>query len=183
MRPLEDLDELELESAFRELENDGKNSLKRLSVRRYTRERRLEMRYLGQGYEIEVKVPAHSKRWTERIRTAFETEYSRLYGRLPGNLPVEVINCRVSLSGYSKKVDLCPQLTSGRGDALKGKRRAFFREAGGYILVNVYTRNFLAPNQIVKGPAIIEEPECTVVVPPGMNCRVDNYGNLIMGDK
>jgi N-methylhydantoinase A/oxoprolinase/acetone carboxylase beta subunit len=51
------------------------------------------------------------------------------------------------------------------------------------VSCSVYERHLLAPGEVVIGPAIIEEPECTVVVPPGLRCKVDRYGNIIMSNK
>ena len=183
LRPFGELDEKELERVFQALEKAGQRVLRRLTLSRYTVERRLEMRYVGQGHEVEVRVPKQGSRWLEKIRSAFELEYVRLFGRLPGKLPLEVINCRLSLSSYAQDIDLCPLLKGKKGRARKGRRRAFFADGSAQVLCDVYDRELLAPGEMIKGPAIIEEPECTIVVPPALQCKVDPYGNIIMGNK
>ncbi len=183
VRAFAELDEKELESVFKTLEKEGLDSLRRLKLKRYTVERRLEMRYVGQGHEVEVRVPERRVRWLENIRCAFEAEYVRLFGRLPGKLPLEVINCRLSVSSFAQNIDLCPLLKGKKGRARKGRRRAFFADAKAQAWCEVYDRELLAPGEVIKGPAIIEEPECTIVVPPALQCKVDPYGNIIMGNK
>jgi len=183
IRPLAELQDDELEATFEALEEEGRVSLRRLKLSQYTVECRVEMRYIGQGHEIEVKVPPRGARWLDKIRGAFETEYVRLFGRLPGQLPIEVINCRLSVSSFAQKIDVCPPLKIKRGRARKSTRRAFFADTKKQVSCDVYDRYLLAAGEIVKGPAIIEEPECTVVVPPGLRCKVDSYGNLIMSSK
>ena len=183
IRPLAELRDDELDSVFEALEEEGRISLQRLKLSRYTVERRVEMRYIGQGHEIEVKVPPRGARWLGKIRKAFEAEYVRLFGRLPGQLPIEVINCRLSVSSFTQKIDVCPPLKIKRGRARKSKRRAFFADTKKPVSCDVYDRYLLAAGEIVRGPAIIEEPECTAVVPPGQQCKVDGYGNLIMSRK
>ncbi len=181
---LDRLDKTELEKVFDELEEEGRRSLQRLSLQRYTLEQRLEMRYVGQGFEVEVKLTAPPAQCSvDSIRKAFEAEYVRLYGRVPGDLPIEIINCRVALSGFPQKVEICPPLSGRKGDALKCERKAYFKEVAGFVVVGVYSRDRLAADQVVAGPAIIEEPECTVVVPPEQQCRTDRFGNLIMSSK
>jgi N-methylhydantoinase A len=180
IRPLAGLKENDLESVFKSLESDGRTSLERLKLTRYTVERRLEMRYVGQGHEVEVKVPPRGPRWLERIRASFEAEYIRLFGRLPGRLPVEIINCRLAVSSYAQDVDLCPPVKGRKDRALKGRRSAFFADARKAASCGVYERSLLAPGELIKGPAIIEEPECTIIIPPRSTARVDRYGNIVM---
>jgi len=181
IRRLDRLDKAELAQVFDALEDEGRRSLERLSMRRYALEQRLEMRYVGQGFEVEVKLTKAPAQCTvEDVRSAFEAEYVRLYGRVPGNLPIEIINCRASLSAFPQKVDIAPALGAPGGSALKGERKAYFPEAGDFVNVRVYARERLAAEQAIAGPAIVEEPQCTVIVPPGQVCRTDRFGNLIM---
>ena len=184
LRRLDRVEGTELDAVFKDLEEEGKRSLQRLSLQRYNVERRIEMRYVGQGHEVEVKLgSAGLGTAVTNVRQAFESEYIRLYGRLPGKVPIEIINCRVALSAFTQKVEICPPLPAAKRDAQKGLRRAFFAEAGGYVSARVYAREWLAPGQLVDGPAIIEEPECTMVVPSGQRCRTDRFGNLIMSSE
>ncbi len=180
LRNLETLDERALEAVFQRLEKEGGRDLARLHVERYTTERRLEIRYVGQGHEVDVGVPARTRGWKKRIRKAFEAEYERLFGRLPGALPVEIINCRVSVTGSTGKVDICPVPQDAGRTARKGRRRAYFPDLRRYAVCEVLDRAALAPGSRVAGPAIVEEPECTIIVPPQASCRVDPVGNLIM---
>ena len=182
IRRLDRLDKAELERVFDAIEGEGKHSLQRLSLQNYALEQRLEMRYVGQGFEVEVKLTEPLAQCSiDDLRKKFEAEYVRLYGRVPGDLPIEIINCRVSLSGLPQKIEICPPLGDTNGNALKGERKAYFAESGGFATVCVYSRDRLAANQVIVGPAIIEEPECTIIVPPGQECRADRFGNLIMG--
>src|SRR3989304_2064154 len=61
-----------------------------------------------------------------------------------------------------------------------GERDVYFAEAGGFHTTPVLSRNRLAPGTQIKGPAIIEESESTVVVGPGAQVTVDETGNLVM---
>src|SRR5690606_25372424 len=55
------------------------------------------MRYVGQGYEVEVPLEDHreSKALDERLSQAFEAAYRQLYGRTESDTPVEVVSWRV----------------------------------------------------------------------------------------
>ena len=61
----------------------------------------------------------------------------------------------------------------------KGRREAYFPEAGGYVATPVYDRYALRPEMTVTGPALIEENESTCVVGVGDTVRVDAAGNLV----
>jgi N-methylhydantoinase A len=62
---------------------------------------------------------------------------------------------------------------------MKGRRRAYFPEAGGYGETPVYDRYALGPGSRLTGPAIIEERESTTVIGPGAIVTVDTYRTLI----
>jgi N-methylhydantoinase A len=61
-------------------------------------------------------------------------------------------------------------------DAIKGQREVDYLEAGTH-LATLYDGELLGPGMSFTGPAIIEEAEATIVIPPGLPCHVDEYGN------
>jgi 5-oxoprolinase (ATP-hydrolysing) len=64
------------------------------------------------------------------------------------------------------------------GPACKGRRRAYFPDAGGFVDALVYDRYALRPDDKIVGPAIVEERGSTTVVPPGDSLFVDAQLNL-----
>ena len=67
-----------------------------------------------------------------------------------------------------------------RGTALKGERLAYFPEAEGYLRTPVYNRYALAAGTALRGPAIVEERESTLVIGPNAAISVDTYGTLVV---
>jgi N-methylhydantoinase A len=63
--------------------------------------------------------------------------------------------------------------------ARKGARRVFFIEVGRYVESTVYHRYALRAGVRLRGPAVIEEPESTVVLGPGVSARLDAHGNIL----
>ncbi|HEX6349179.1 MAG TPA: hydantoinase/oxoprolinase family protein [Candidatus Dormibacteraeota bacterium] len=172
--PLEGLDVARAESLFREMEAEGVALLGEPVSHR----REVDMRYLGQGHEIRVPVPA-GEGWGGGLRAAFEAEYRRHYGRLgPAGVPLEITAWRVRSSG--PRPDLRLDVRGEAGEARKGARQAWMPEAGGLTEVPVYDRYRLAPGARFEGPAIIEERESTLVVGPGARCQVDGGWNLVV---
>ncbi len=146
--------------------------------------RQADMRYVGQGHEIRVPLPAGElgPHDTAAITAAFERVYRELYGRLGPPVPIELINWRVIASGPPPELRL--QTSAGPSadaqTALKGRRAAYFSELGGYHDTPVYDRYTLAPGARFDGPAIVEERESTVIVGPRGRCQVDEQRNLVI---
>jgi N-methylhydantoinase A len=102
------------------------------------------------------------------------------YNLPPGYAPVEVVNLRVVAMGEIVKPSL-PKL-NGQGsleDARKPDRQVWFKDSG-FIETAIYERGELPSGASFDGPAIVEQPDTTTVMPPGTRCKVDEYGNLII---
>ncbi len=141
------------------------------------------MRYVGQGYEVEVAIDQALLQAPQRdqLRAAFETTYRDNFGRIEANMPVEIVSWRVIVAGPDPRVDLIagrPQLT--QGPAQRGRRPVYFGPARGFVTTPVFDRYALAPGSRLEGPAIFEERESTTVVPPGANAEIDAALNLII---
>ncbi len=142
----------------------------------------LDMRYVGQGYEIQVGLPVAFTGTDEQIAAvaaAFDREYRRLYGRPGPPVPLEVMNWRTTVSGPKPAIRL--EVPEPRNAAVqKGTRRAYFPEAGGYIDVPVLNRYAMVRGYRFIGPAIVEERESSAIVGAGADCVIDEHWNLIV---
>jgi N-methylhydantoinase A len=183
---LDDLDWARIEQLLAEMEREGQALLAESGapIAAIAHQRLVEMRYVGQGHEVRVPLPA-GRLGPERIaelRAAFEAEYQRLYGRLGPPVPLEAITWRVVSSGPRPALRLLVQgdATGEAARARKGARRAYFSELGGMVETPVYDRYRLGPGAAFDGPAIVEERESTLIVTPGARCLVDDQWNLIV---
>ncbi len=129
--------------------------------------RRLDMRYQGQGHEIEVTLPARGNNVGDvfsELGELFGAVYEQTY-TLRLDEPVEIVNWKVEAVGPT------PELASGYSvaggaagaQALKGTRKAYDPSVGGLADWRVYDRYALTPGAVIKGPALIEERESTCV--------------------
>ncbi len=111
----------------------------------------------------------------------FAAAYRRVFQIDYPEQPIEIVNWKVEAVGprpaaggrYLSAASYRP------GSAGKGKRRAFFPEADGFVETPVFDRYALSPGDVVEGPALIEENESTCVVGPGDRVTVDAHCNLI----
>jgi N-methylhydantoinase A len=173
---------------FAEMETEGRAVLRDAGVPdAHVRLRRsAEMRYVGQGHEVEVTVPegALAPSSLAALTAGFETAYRALYGRTPLGVPIEALNWRLGVSGPEPRIVMEAAARAGAaatgnpaapspGPQIKKTRPAYFPEAGGYVETPVYDRYRLAPGHRLQGPAIVEERESTTVIGPGARIRVD----------
>src|SRR6266700_516082 len=173
---------------FGEMEEEGRAVLRRAEVDAtdITIRRTAEMRYTGQGHEVEVEVPAGtlSAASLATITANFESAYRALYSRTPLGVPIEALNFRVVVSGPVPEISVSGPKSGAPAArvalAPKSTREAYFPEARGYVDTPVYDRYALQPGAAFQGPAIIEERESTTVAGPGAMLRVDNRLTLIM---
>jgi N-methylhydantoinase A len=143
----------------------------------------LDMRYEGQGYEVEVAVPGGDATTARAaLPDAFFGAYADVFGTSFRDKPVEVVNWKVEAVGPTPGEAIDYKLRAGTVamDSLKGRRRAYFPELGGHVDCPVHDRYALRPGTRIAGPALIEERESTCVVGPGDTLSVDDHLNLVI---
>ena len=183
---LDELDWAAANAALAEMEEEGRELLRASGVAdEDVRVRRLgEMRYVGQGHEVGVKLPEGTLDPDDvgGISAGYREEYRRLYGREGPDVPLEAITWRVEVSGPRPEI-----LQEERGgdpgaldEARKGKREIYLPEQDGFAAVPVYDRYRLDPGAAFDGPAVVEERESTVIVGPDSRAEVDGSRNLIV---
>ena len=179
--PLASLDMPALRGMIAAMEQEGRAMLAEAGVAPAETGLRLlaALRYAGQGYQVEAEIAPAALASGDRdaIRAAFEAAYRRLYGRIEAGLPVEVVGWRVIVSGPTPHLALAGA-QPGAGAARKGMRRAWFDT--GFVEAAVFDRAALRPGDALAGPALVEERESTLVLPPGSQARCDDALNLVV---
>jgi N-methylhydantoinase A len=161
------------EAAYQEYEAENIDR-SRVSFLRYGR-----FRYQNQEHSTEIDLPGGtiSPDQIEEILEHFHTNYEREYTyRLEA--PVELVTYHLIAIAEVDKLEP-RELSRSDGqveEAVKGHRNVDYLEAGIHE-ATLYDGDALEPGMSFVGPAIIEEAEATVVIPPGMPCLVDDYGN------
>jgi N-methylhydantoinase A len=146
-------------------------------------ERFADLRYAHQGYEITVPVPAGplTTAILEQTLSAFHQEHQRLYTYASPDLPVELVNLRVSALGPAWPFTPA-SLAAGEATTAQppASRSVYFPSMGGFVTCPVYDYASLGPDFAVTGPAILTQELTTIVVEPQHRARLDNYGNILM---
>jgi N-methylhydantoinase A/oxoprolinase/acetone carboxylase beta subunit len=143
-----------------------------------------DMRYVGQGYELSVPIPDGpvDGRTAAALRSAFDRVYAHRYGYSDPKAAVELVTAAVTVTGAGPEVRLAEQPPGARdvAQAQKPSRSVYFPEVRGYIECAIYDRARLPVGATIAGPAIVEEPESTSVLPPGALAEVDRWANLLV---
>jgi N-methylhydantoinase A len=142
----------------------------------------LDMSYVGQTHT--VAVPLAGTVDAASISAAFEARYRAAYGRLLDGIAMRVLNLRVAVVGRRPKLDLsglAPTQGGSLAAAQRGTRRVYVD--GGYVEAPVYARLDLPAGVVVSGPAILEQPDTTIFIDPGLAGSVDRFGNVIVARK
>jgi N-methylhydantoinase A/oxoprolinase/acetone carboxylase beta subunit len=133
--------------------------------------RSLDVRYVGQSYEITVP-------FTRDYRAEFDRQHARLYGYSNPHRPTEVVNLRLKATGVTRKPSL------PRGEITRTHRPDVWRQSdaafgGRHVTAAVYRWEDLLPGSVADGPAIVAGGQATVVIPLNFRFRVDESGNVV----
>jgi N-methylhydantoinase A len=174
MRRLDELDPAEAEAVFADLERAGGEELavEGLPPDRIEFERQVDVRYVGQSYELTIPAGAE-------LIERFHAEHDRVYGFAAPQERIEVVSLRLTSVGRIDR-PAPPPLDRGAAPGPKGLRPVYYAEAGGFVDCPVYDRYTLPAGAELAGPAVVEEFDSATVVHPGFVLRVDDTGNLII---
>ena len=142
-------------------------------------------RYGGQLWEIRVEIPISKIETVEdfaNILVAFEDEYEKVYTKeamVPGG-GIEIITLAVEAIGATPKPEIFKEPFEGEDPkkAKKGNRDVYWE--GRFVNTPIYNWELLENGNEIKGPAIIESVNTTLVIPPNRQISVDDYKNIHM---
>lgn len=187
MTTLEDCDWSVVHDLYQEMQAEAARALASLaSEAALVETRAVDLRFTGQYHELRVTIPEGLKLSAESrdaLEAAFAARYREVYGRVPTGLGVEALNWHLTVSVPRPAFRLAPEPVGppDPAPALRGERAVYFDDPEpGERRCPVYDRYRLAPGMRLAGPAIVEERETTIVVPPGWHAEVDAYRNLIL---
>lgn len=166
----------DVERQFERLEREARAELRRdrLAAGAAAVERSLDVRYVGQSYELTIP-------WEETFQQRFHRMHERAYGYADPGRMLEVVNLRLRLTiptpqPQSRRMR---QITAARPDGALIRRRSVWFDGRSYP-TPLYDRTQLTPGTRFRGPAIVAEYSSTTVVPPDFECSVDAILNLVL---
>ena len=175
----------QLEERFIKMEKEAIALLKRegISPGNMHLLRQIEMRYIGQWRSLNVSVERPISSLEEAVMK-FHKEHERAYAFSNPDVEVEIYGLGVEAIGTVSKPEFKIEKPSGTlEEALTGYRDVFFKEVGGFTNTPIYRRSEVPVAATIDGPAIVEQLDSTVVIPPEFKAEVDQYKNIIISIK
>ncbi len=146
----------------------------------------LDMHYQGQTHTVATPLPTtpvddRVDVTEEIVRAAFETAYRKQFSQILPEIPVRIVSLRTAAIGRRPVFDLAalaPGPDLSLAAARRGTRQVWF--AGAWLEAAIWSRLDLPVGAVVEGPAVLEQPDATTVLDPGLKAQVDRFGNLII---
>ena len=178
---LDELDAAGLESGFASIEKQARELLIEAGVpgEEIESERRLDMRFQGQGHEVEVQLPDNPD--VADLADLFRQTYAQVFAATPLDAMVEIVNWKIEASGPRPDfADRYHPFSGARGgEEVIRTVQVYHNDKGGFGPCPVIDRYALAEGRCIDGPALIQEDEATTVLGPGDRIEVDLLGNLV----
>jgi len=137
-----------------------------------------DLRYRHQGFELTVPWPERDLA-VDPLVARFHERHRRLYTYALPEAQVEIVTLRVAAAGRVRRFTLPPLGRRRPARRPAARRRVHFAGAG-WTACPCIERERLGVGAVVRGPAIVEQPDATTVVPPGRRATVDRAGNLVI---
>jgi len=178
-RPLAGADWGEVEAALAALDRDCARLMAGEGVAPGSAELRhfADVCYIGQGYHLEIPLSEHEPEPLAALYRDFLAAHDRVYGHAT-EAPARIVNLRaVHRVAMPPPAFAAPVMSAARPSR---RRRVLIDAASGFETAAVYDRAGLTPGVAIAGPAIVEQPDTTTLVPTGWGCRVAGNGNLLL---
>lgn len=182
-RAFSNIDFMELDAQWTMIENDLQQRYVEDGVNEnIVFSRFVDVRYVGQ--EHTVKVPVPSGEWdaeiVDEIIEQFHMLHEKNYTFRLQDTACEIVSLHVTAFGQVRKPELSKHWQNGAiNEALKEVRPVYYDQEG-WVDTPVYARHLLPTNQIITGPAIVEEKASVTIIEKGQSIFADEYRNLII---
>jgi N-methylhydantoinase A len=182
-KPLSAVDDATVSRIYAEQASEGEATIARegVPVRELRRVLTADMQFQGQSHILSVGVDSAAI-GVAGLHKAFAAAYFRRFGIELPEIPPVLVNLHTAVIGVRPEISLGALAATDRAPTLAaaklGTRRVWFSD--GWHETPVYAREKLPLDATLKGPAILEQLDCTTVVEPGDKVRQDRLGNLLI---
>jgi len=146
----------------------------------------LDLRYVGQNYELPVPVQAETllaagdEAVLHALVSDFGAIHEKTYGHQDPAAPVEVVNLRCVARGVLQRPQQVAEAAAATNSPEPCDHRLVWFDRSGPVQTPVFERSALQPGQEIAGPAIVQQMDTTTLLHPGSTARVDAAFNLLL---
>jgi N-methylhydantoinase A len=169
-----------IEAAFARLEKEALDRLAHegVAASEIVLQRTIDMMYQGQWRSLAIAAPSPIRAMTDLVE-AFHRSHQREYNYRRDDAPVSLFRLNLKAVGVVPKAELAIHEATGATPRPVSRRPVWF-EADSSIETPVYERTDLPAGLKLAGPAVVEQVDSTVLIPPGTTAEVDQYLNIII---
>lgn len=180
LRAASDVTAEELEAAFARLEEEAAARLHHegVAAENIVLQRTVDMMYQGQWRSLAVSAPSPVTDISALV-AQFHREHQREYNFRRDGAPVGLFRINLTAIGVVPKAELASHAPTGKTPAPIGRREVWF-EPDAPTDTPIYDRWDLPAGFRFEGPAVLEQVDSTVLVPPGASAEVDPRLNLVI---
>ena len=180
------IQESDLDEVFNSMQEQGRAEMldQGIAESQLQPRKMLDVRYVGQSFELTIDCPSASTDFTSKVSEAFNTEHERRFGYKDPKSAIEVVNARLKMIAesdpYQPEAAQLSSKTPLQNAILDQEEVIFYGESH---TTTMYDRNKLLPGNLIEGPAIVFQLDSTTVIPPDWHGTVDVYNNLVLNLK
>jgi N-methylhydantoinase A len=181
LAPAERVKGADVEEEFRTLEAEARERLRHEGVPedQIKLQRSVDMRYLGQWRALSVPVGSPLTSLEHAVET-FHAEHEREHNYRRDDAPVEIYRLNVRAVGVTPKPEFTRYELNGSRPQPVTTRQVLFDEQDQGLETPIFQRHSLDAGTTLEGPAIVEQLDTTVLIPPGIRAQVDEWLNIRM---
>lgn len=141
-----------------------------------------DFRYVGQGHEIRVPLPAGELKSSDapKLRAAFEKLYKVLYGLIIPSMEIEAVTWSVTVSSSPPQVKRAGKPKAAAAPKARKARQVYDPDVGKVVTMPIYWRFDIRKGARIKGPAIIAENETSTLVGSNFRAHIDSLGYIVL---
>jgi N-methylhydantoinase A len=177
--PLASIDLSPLGARLDEMESELRDELSRqgAAAGSITAHKLLDLRYLGQSYELRLPWEGPDRAHVEQM---FHVLHKRHYGFAVPSEPVELVALRVTALGGVGRPPRLELATATSPVRSLGQRQLITDDASHRAEAALIDRSALAAGHTIEGVALVFDADATTYVPPGWALAVERDGNLVL---
>ena len=182
-----ELDSTLVAAVFEELSRHGTDDAARdgIDKARATFRFYADLRYVGQEHALQIAVdgPAALTRELDDLRRKFHAEHDKRYGQAAIEESLEIVNVRLVVTAARADTLAETWLTapwSAEAAAPEARRDVIFDDPAKPVSARILWRPALPAGFTFEGPAVVEEPNSTILIHPGDRVTVDPSGHLLV---
>ena len=139
----------------------------------------VDMQFVGQSHVVRVPLE-NGTPGRDELRALFERVYRERFRVELAEIRARIVNVNCSVIGRRAPIDLSVLIDTGGGKrSAPVKRREVIFDGVGHD-TPVFWRDDLPPGCEIAGPALVEQFDTTILVPPGDRMAVRADGNIVI---